>query len=176
MSHDWILRFLQHRIADKPILRLIAKWLKVGISRVSQRNLGAAVSVKDGRLERVYRGLGIDQENCECHPDTGRRIQGLMLPFWQEAKDLCLEAAMLLPGLGLQSWDIALGDEGPVLQEVQGGDFESPQIAPQRGMLDDHFQRFLGSINEFWQREIALSALDQVLRKIYRRSYANRNV
>ncbi len=37
---------------------------------------------------------------------------------------------MRLPRLGLQSWDIALGDEGPVLQEVQGGDFESPQIAP----------------------------------------------
>jgi len=32
MSHDWILRFLRHRIADKRILRLVAKWLKVGIT------------------------------------------------------------------------------------------------------------------------------------------------
>jgi group II intron reverse transcriptase/maturase len=31
MSHKWILRFLRHRIADKRILRLVAKWLKVGI-------------------------------------------------------------------------------------------------------------------------------------------------
>ena len=31
MSHEWLLRFLQHRIADKRLLRLIAKWLKVGI-------------------------------------------------------------------------------------------------------------------------------------------------
>jgi len=31
MSHDWIIRFLKHRIADKRILRLIVKWLKVGI-------------------------------------------------------------------------------------------------------------------------------------------------
>jgi group II intron reverse transcriptase/maturase len=30
MSHDWTLRFLEHRIADKRTLRLIAKWLKVG--------------------------------------------------------------------------------------------------------------------------------------------------
>ena len=32
MSHDWMMRFLRHRIADKRILRLIAKWLKVGIT------------------------------------------------------------------------------------------------------------------------------------------------
>jgi group II intron reverse transcriptase/maturase len=32
MSHRWILRFLRHRIADKRILRLVAKWLHVGIT------------------------------------------------------------------------------------------------------------------------------------------------
>jgi RNA-directed DNA polymerase len=32
MAHSWIIRFLEHRIADKRILRLIAKWLKVGIT------------------------------------------------------------------------------------------------------------------------------------------------
>ncbi len=32
MSHTWILRFLRHRIADKRLLRLISKWLKVGIT------------------------------------------------------------------------------------------------------------------------------------------------
>jgi RNA-directed DNA polymerase len=31
MNHDWILEFLKHRIRDKRILRLIRKWLKVGI-------------------------------------------------------------------------------------------------------------------------------------------------
>ncbi len=43
MGHSWILRFLEHRIADKRILRLIAKWLKVGI-------------VEDGRVTRCSRG------------------------------------------------------------------------------------------------------------------------
>jgi RNA-directed DNA polymerase len=44
MSHSWILRFLEHRIADKRILRLIAKWLKVGIiedGRVTRGQCGA---------------------------------------------------------------------------------------------------------------------------------------
>jgi RNA-directed DNA polymerase len=44
MSHDWTLRFLEHRIADKRILRLIAKWLKVG------------TITQEGRIERSGRG------------------------------------------------------------------------------------------------------------------------
>jgi RNA-directed DNA polymerase len=43
MSHSWIVRFLEHRIADKRILRVVAKWLKVGI-------------VEDGRVTRGSRG------------------------------------------------------------------------------------------------------------------------
>jgi RNA-directed DNA polymerase len=31
MAHSWIIRFLEHRIADKRILRLVTKWLRVGI-------------------------------------------------------------------------------------------------------------------------------------------------
>ena len=31
MNHDWMMRFLQHRLGDKRLLRLIGKWLKVGV-------------------------------------------------------------------------------------------------------------------------------------------------
>ena len=40
---DWILCFLPHRIADRRILRLVAKWLKVGIT-------------EDGSVTRSSRG------------------------------------------------------------------------------------------------------------------------
>jgi group II intron reverse transcriptase/maturase len=30
-SHDWMVKFLQHRIADRRILRLIKKWLRAGV-------------------------------------------------------------------------------------------------------------------------------------------------
>ena len=43
MAHSWTIRFLEHRIADKRILRLIAKWLKVGIT-------------EDGLVTRSERG------------------------------------------------------------------------------------------------------------------------
>lgn len=31
VSHEWLVRFLEHRIGDKRMLRLILKWLKVGV-------------------------------------------------------------------------------------------------------------------------------------------------
>jgi group II intron reverse transcriptase/maturase len=43
-AHSWMIRFLEHRIADKRILRLIAKWLKVGIT-------------DNGRVTRSERGI-----------------------------------------------------------------------------------------------------------------------
>jgi len=32
IDHEWMLKFLEHRIADRRILRLIRKWLKAGVS------------------------------------------------------------------------------------------------------------------------------------------------
>jgi len=36
LSHEWLLRFIQHRIADRRIVRLIQKWLKAGVSEEGQ--------------------------------------------------------------------------------------------------------------------------------------------
>jgi RNA-directed DNA polymerase len=32
MSHEWTMKFIEHRLADRRILRLIQKWLKAGVS------------------------------------------------------------------------------------------------------------------------------------------------
>src|SRR5215471_8945888 len=36
MSHEWTMKFIEHRVADRRILRLIQKWLKVGVSEDGQ--------------------------------------------------------------------------------------------------------------------------------------------
>jgi group II intron reverse transcriptase/maturase len=36
VSHDWALKFVEHRVADRRMLRLIQKWLKAGISEDGQ--------------------------------------------------------------------------------------------------------------------------------------------
>jgi group II intron reverse transcriptase/maturase len=41
VNHDWLIRFLEHRIGDKRIIRLIRKWLRAGILE------GGVVTVAD---------------------------------------------------------------------------------------------------------------------------------
>jgi RNA-directed DNA polymerase len=36
MSHEWTMKFVQHRVADPRIVRLIQKWLKAGVSEEGQ--------------------------------------------------------------------------------------------------------------------------------------------
>jgi group II intron reverse transcriptase/maturase len=36
LSHEWAIKFVEHRVADRRILRLIQKWLKAGVSEDGQ--------------------------------------------------------------------------------------------------------------------------------------------
>ncbi len=58
LSQTWLLRFLEHRIADRRLLRLIRKWLKAGIledGRVTVPEEGTPQgSVISPRLANVY--------------------------------------------------------------------------------------------------------------------------
>src|SRR5215470_5869050 len=75
VSQDWLIRFLEHRIGDRRIIRLIRKWLKAGVLEeevvtVSDKGTGQG-SVASPLLANVYlhyvfdlwaarwRGLGV---------------------------------------------------------------------------------------------------------------------
>ena len=32
LSHEWLVKFIEHRVADRRVLRLIGKWLRAGVS------------------------------------------------------------------------------------------------------------------------------------------------
>ena len=36
LSHEWTMKFIEHRVADRRMLRLIQKWLKAGVSEDGQ--------------------------------------------------------------------------------------------------------------------------------------------
>lgn len=105
-----------------------------------QGNMLGAVTPDTGELSRVVSGTGFDQKEHLEHPDTKRPIRGMVLPDWEKAKALCLEAAATLPGIRTQSWDIALTEEGPAIIETNwGGDLNLHQLAHRRGILQDSY-------------------------------------
>ena len=64
VSHDWLIRFLEHRIGDRRIIRLIQKWLKAGVLEdgvvtVGDRGTGQG-SVISPLLANVYLHYVID--------------------------------------------------------------------------------------------------------------------
>jgi retron-type reverse transcriptase len=40
LSPEWTMKFIEHRVADRRILRLIRKWLKAGVSESECCGLG----------------------------------------------------------------------------------------------------------------------------------------
>jgi RNA-directed DNA polymerase len=83
MNHEWTMRFVEHRVADRRILRLIRKWLKAGASedgQWSETKLGTPQgAVASPLLANVYLhhvfdlwGRGLAQESregrCDCRP------------------------------------------------------------------------------------------------------------
>jgi RNA-directed DNA polymerase len=37
ISHDWLIRFIEHRIGDRRVIRLIRKWLVAGVLEEGRR-------------------------------------------------------------------------------------------------------------------------------------------
>jgi hypothetical protein len=64
ISQEWLIRFLEHRIGDRRIIRLIQKWLKAGVLEdgvisVSEKGTGQG-SVISPLLANIYLHYGLD--------------------------------------------------------------------------------------------------------------------
>lgn len=51
------------------------------------------------------------------HPVTNVVFEDFQIPFFNQAKQIVIDAAGLMPGLRLVGWDVAIGETGPVLIE-----------------------------------------------------------
>ena len=62
LSHEWTMKFIEHRVADRRMLRLIQKWLKAGVSedgQWSETNVGTPQgSVVSPLLANAYLHYG----------------------------------------------------------------------------------------------------------------------
>ncbi len=57
LGHEWLVRFIEHRIADRRILRLIQKWLKAGVLEDGRRICSEAGTVQGGSISPLLANI-----------------------------------------------------------------------------------------------------------------------
>ncbi len=119
--------------------KVVVAWLKAGrgsavIDNSSSGGVLAAIDVKTGIVTTPARNEA--NETFEKHPDTGFPFVGFEVVGWEDAVRTVKEAALLLKGVRIVGWDIALSaDKG--WQIVEGnayGMFNVVQVATRQGM------------------------------------------
>lgn len=78
--------------------------------------MGVAIS-DDGKLQKV--GVGHHAVS-EIHPKSKAVYYGREIPFWNEVKELVVNAHRLIPEIPTIGWDVAITPDGPVL--IEGND------------------------------------------------------
>ncbi|MBQ6171564.1 MAG: hypothetical protein IJK34_02895 [Clostridia bacterium] len=71
----------------------------------------------------------------ECHPESGVKLKGFTIPFFAEAKDMCLEAAKVVPQMRYIAWDVAITPDGPVF--IEGNSFPSHAVPQFSAFYED---------------------------------------
>ena len=110
----------------------------------STGNLLAALNKDTGLIERVVTGLWPSGVSLTHHPDTQHELVGKTLPDWHRAMEICKAAAICLPGLRLQHWDVAFCSDGPVLMELNTeADLGVPQFLARTPFVDAKIKQLI---------------------------------
>ena len=108
-----------------------------GTSVADNFHMGGSAVLIDMETGKLT-GNGIDKKlnEHECSA-TGVRYDGYQVPFWEEIKKLCLDAALVNDQIHFVGWDVAVTPNGPLLIEGnRGSGFDLPQVLAKRGLKD----------------------------------------
>lgn len=124
---------------------IVYAFLRIGNGRVMDNvdcgGMAARVDLDSGKLLTV--GADKQGNTYEKHPMTGTSIIGFTIPFFEEAKQMCLEAMRVVPQVRFVAWDVAITEQGP--RFIEGNSFPShavPQFAA-------HYPDGIGILPEF---------------------------
>ena len=124
---------------------IVYAFLRIGNGKVMDNvdcgGMAARIDLETGTLKTV--GADKAGNRYEKHPITGTDIIGFTIPYWEEAKAMCLEAAQRIPQMRFVAWDVAITADGPTF--IEGNSFPShavPQFAA-------HYPDGIGILPEF---------------------------
>lgn len=133
---------------DSDVIHFMYAALRMGtgglIDGISAGGIFAPVDVGTGTVIRD--GIKFNNETCEVHPVSGKRIKGFQVPNWDAVLAVVREGAERLRGARLIGWDIAVTQEGAVLIEANSEAnyklAQLPYVAEGLGVRD-RFEPFL---------------------------------
>ena len=89
-----------------------------GINNVDnfhQGGMGCKIDLEKGIL--IGDAIDKDLNHYEVHPKSKVKFDGFVLPNWEKAKKLVLDASLVNNNIHMVGWDVALTDEGATLIE-----------------------------------------------------------
>ncbi len=107
-------------------------------------NLLATVDATSGKIMNTFSKAGFHEQQIQLHPDTHKELQGFKLPYWDKVINTVKEATLCLPRLGMQAWDIAICNKGPLVIELNvPGDIDWFQAVLYQGYWNESYKRLL---------------------------------
>jgi len=124
---------------------IVYAFLRIGNGKVMDNvdcgGMASRIDLEKGTLMTV----GADKQGNTYlkHPITNTSIIGFKIPYWEEAKAMCMAAAQKIPQMRFIAWDVAITENGPTF--IEGNSFPShavPQFAA-------HYPDGIGILPEF---------------------------
>ena len=104
-----------------------------------------ALDSETGEILRVQRGAGVDMEELQSHPVSGKPLVGWRIPNWEAMIETTIAAHTVMPEFGVFGWDVAVGPDGPVIVECNANPhhmlyqlaFDAPVLNPEFSAVFD---------------------------------------
>lgn len=117
-------------------ITIVAAFLRIGnnnrvVDNFNSGGMTSKVNIKDGTIN--VPALDKNDYLYNEHPMTGKKIKGFTIPMWNEVKEICKEAAKIVPEIGYVAWDVCIGQKKPYL--IEGNEFPGHdlyQLPPHR--------------------------------------------
>jgi len=74
LNHEWLVRFLEHRVADRRVVRLIQKWLRAGVLEDGERRRSEVGTVQGGSISLLLANVYLHYV-CDLWVQRWRRTQ-----------------------------------------------------------------------------------------------------
>mgnify|MGYP001194184073 CR=1 FL=1 len=110
-NSNWIIPNAIHRIGTNK---------SFPVDNFSNGGLTAEIDLETGILGKVF-----DPTNCDHtksymrkHPDTGVRITGVKIPFWEDLKETLLNISSKFPYVYFIAWDVVITNQGFSIVEI----------------------------------------------------------